>query len=60
MREPKEDGLTKHSEEVHKFLEALVEIGKFNLASNGLAMNLRHNFIVGSLGWIIQFYCIHI
>uniref|UniRef100_A0A1J3G4K6 Plasma membrane-associated cation-binding protein 1 n=1 Tax=Noccaea caerulescens TaxID=107243 RepID=A0A1J3G4K6_NOCCA len=27
VREPKEDGLTKHSEEVHKFLEALVEIG---------------------------------
>ncbi|KAH0898982.1 hypothetical protein HID58_048550 [Brassica napus] len=27
VREPKEDGLTKHSAEVHKFLEALVEIG---------------------------------
>ncbi|CAH8289229.1 unnamed protein product [Eruca vesicaria subsp. sativa] len=27
VREPKEDGLTKHSAEVQKFLEALVEIG---------------------------------
>ncbi|KAJ0242532.1 Plasma membrane-associated cation-binding protein 2 [Hirschfeldia incana] len=27
VREPTEDGLTKHSAEVHKFLEALVEIG---------------------------------
>lgn len=27
MKEPKEDGLMKHSAEVHKFLEALVEIG---------------------------------
>ncbi|CAF2041471.1 hypothetical protein BRARA_I01851 [Brassica rapa] len=27
VREPKEDGLTKHSAEVNKFLEALVEIG---------------------------------
>ncbi|KAG2302288.1 hypothetical protein Bca4012_060607 [Brassica carinata] len=27
VREPKEDDLTKHSAEVHKFLEALVEIG---------------------------------
>ncbi|CAH8307179.1 unnamed protein product [Eruca vesicaria subsp. sativa] len=27
VKEPKEDGLTKHSAEVHKFLEALVEIG---------------------------------
>ncbi|KAG2264923.1 hypothetical protein Bca52824_072002 [Brassica carinata] len=27
VKEPKEDGLMKHSAEVHKFLEALVEIG---------------------------------
>ena len=29
MREPKEDGLTKHSTEVNKFLEALVEMGGY-------------------------------